>query len=254
MIGARVGFFSPQGFDPKSISNLSVWFDASDASTITLNGSAVSQWNDKSGNGLHASQSTANNQPAYVTNDRNGLATVSFDGTNDSLVTSSFANGWTTFTSFVVMRILGNANIGLQIVWTRSTDRQRAIVADTSNTAALPAYTMRGHLNSPAVNDFLCTNAYSTANWKYITNRYDGTTSSRSAAFTGRLNGAAVTNTATGAITTSSVANTVFRIGNRSDGTRGMNAKVGEMLVYAASLSSADVSSVESYLAKKWGF
>ena len=111
MLSARVGFMSPQGFDPKSIANLSVWYDASDATTITLNGSNVSQWNDKSGNGYHASQSTSANQPAYVTNDRNGRPVVSFDGVNDSLVTSSFSNGWTTFTSFVVMREIGRAHV-----------------------------------------------------------------------------------------------------------------------------------------------
>lgn len=46
-------------------SALSLWLDAADASTITLNGSTVSQWNDKSGNGRHATQATAANQPAW---------------------------------------------------------------------------------------------------------------------------------------------------------------------------------------------
>ena len=45
--------------------NLSLWLDASDASTITLNGSTVSQWNDKSGNARHATQATAANQPGW---------------------------------------------------------------------------------------------------------------------------------------------------------------------------------------------
>lgn len=44
-----------------------LWLDATDASTITLNGTTVSQWNDKSGNGRNATQSTAANQPTYVT-------------------------------------------------------------------------------------------------------------------------------------------------------------------------------------------
>lgn len=45
-----------------------IWLDASDSSTITLNGINVSQWNDKSGNGRNATQSTAANQPLYGTN------------------------------------------------------------------------------------------------------------------------------------------------------------------------------------------
>jgi hypothetical protein len=43
----------------------SLWLDATDTSTITLNGSTVSQWNDKSGNGRNATQATAANQPAW---------------------------------------------------------------------------------------------------------------------------------------------------------------------------------------------
>lgn len=42
------------GFNPKSISGLALWLDASDLSTITLNGSNVSEWRDKSGAGAPA--------------------------------------------------------------------------------------------------------------------------------------------------------------------------------------------------------
>jgi len=42
------------------------WFDAADASTITLNGSTVSQWADKSSNGRHMTQSTASLQPTWA--------------------------------------------------------------------------------------------------------------------------------------------------------------------------------------------
>lgn len=46
--------------------SLSLWLDAEDASTITLNGNTVSQWDDKSGNGRHASQAVAATQPTYT--------------------------------------------------------------------------------------------------------------------------------------------------------------------------------------------
>jgi len=57
--------------------DLALWLDAEDASTITLNGSDVSQWDDKSGNGNHAAQAVAASQPARVTNG------IQFDGTDD---------------------------------------------------------------------------------------------------------------------------------------------------------------------------
>ncbi len=46
-------------------SALALWLDAADSSTVTLNGSTVSQWNDKSGNARHVSQGTAALQPTY---------------------------------------------------------------------------------------------------------------------------------------------------------------------------------------------
>lgn len=49
---------------PKNL-NLDLWLDASDASTITLNGSNVTQIIDKSGNNRNAVQAVASNQPVY---------------------------------------------------------------------------------------------------------------------------------------------------------------------------------------------
>lgn len=239
-------------FDPRRISGLSVWYDAADSSTITLNGSAVSQWNDKSGNGYHASQSTANNQPAYNTNTRNGLAVVTFDGSNDSLVTSSFADGWTAFTSFCVFNVIARAQIGIYILWTRSTDRQRAVVIYDVSVGA--PYSIRGHLLNSGTNDYDCATFGNYATWYYMTNQWDGTTSSRTTAFTGRTNGTSRTNTASGSFLTSNVANTVLRIGNRSDGTRGINCDIGELIVYSSSLSADARDAVERYLKGKWGF
>jgi len=51
------------GFNPKSISGLKLWLDVANTSSLTFNGSTVSQVNDLSGNGFHATQGTANNQP-----------------------------------------------------------------------------------------------------------------------------------------------------------------------------------------------
>lgn len=68
---------------PAQIST-ALWLDAADSSTITLNGSNVSQWSDKSGNGRNATQTTASSQPTYTT-DSNGKPTLSYDGTNDVL-------------------------------------------------------------------------------------------------------------------------------------------------------------------------
>ena len=66
-------------------SSLALWLDAADASTITLNGSTVSQWWDKSGNGNHVSQATAAFQPDYTLSAINGKPAVDYQAETDTL-------------------------------------------------------------------------------------------------------------------------------------------------------------------------
>ncbi|MFM6265549.1 MAG: hypothetical protein ACKPFA_03415 [Dolichospermum sp.] len=70
-----------------------LWLDAADSSTVTLNGGNVSQWNDKSGNGRHVSQSTAANQPTYTASGLNRKPVLTFDGINDFLVSNAGTYG-----------------------------------------------------------------------------------------------------------------------------------------------------------------
>jgi hypothetical protein len=71
---------------PGGIGNSStnrVWLDAS---TITQgNGSFVSTWNDKSGNGLTANTSYASSRPIFRTNQLNGFPALDFDGSGDHM-------------------------------------------------------------------------------------------------------------------------------------------------------------------------
>ena len=64
--------------------------DASDSATITHSSNAVSQWNDKSGNNNHATQSMSSKQPALIANK------VVFDGTDDHII----SNGLSTSQSY----------------------------------------------------------------------------------------------------------------------------------------------------------
>jgi hypothetical protein len=75
------------GFTPKSLAGLVGWWDAADSSTITV-ATGVSDWRDKSGvgSGKTLLQTTANNQPTLST--LKGKGALSFDGSNDRLVTS----------------------------------------------------------------------------------------------------------------------------------------------------------------------
>ncbi len=78
------------------------WYDASDAATLTLDGSAVSQWRDKSGNNLHLAQAEASRRPLTGVHTIHGMTTVKFDGSNDHMVTSSNPFGSVIQDAFVI--------------------------------------------------------------------------------------------------------------------------------------------------------
>lgn len=72
------------GFTPADVSTLEFWVDASDLSTLTIDGSNnVSQWDDKSGNGNHATQGIAADQPLLVMNELNNHPILRFDGVSE---------------------------------------------------------------------------------------------------------------------------------------------------------------------------
>ena len=54
------------GFDPRTIPGCQLWLDGADSSSLTLSGSSVTAWRDKSGNNFHASQSTTAKQGTIV--------------------------------------------------------------------------------------------------------------------------------------------------------------------------------------------
>ena len=68
----------------------SLWLDAADSDTITLESGAVAQWADKSGNARHAGQSTSELRPALLEDQLNGHAAVGTGG-GKMLHTAAFA-------------------------------------------------------------------------------------------------------------------------------------------------------------------
>src|SRR3990167_5696375 len=70
---------------PTDLSNLLLWLDASQITGLN-DGDAVASWTDLSGNGNHATQSTAAAKPTYKTNIITDTAAyagqLNWDGTN----------------------------------------------------------------------------------------------------------------------------------------------------------------------------
>lgn len=83
---AQIATDGYEGFAPSVPSDLPVlelWLDATDESTITHSGGAVSQWNDKSGNNRNVVQATASAKPTTGVDTINGRNAITFDGVDD---------------------------------------------------------------------------------------------------------------------------------------------------------------------------
>ncbi len=112
----------------EALSSLKLRLDASDSSSlftnsngsgsITTSGQPVGYWGDLSGNGKHATQTTADNRPTYVTEvaEFNGRPVVQFDGVNDD-ITSALDINAANISNITVMMIFRQvtkpANSGL---------------------------------------------------------------------------------------------------------------------------------------------
>ena len=223
-------------FSPTDISGLQLWLDADDSETITLNGSTVSQWDDKSGNGYNVSQGTASYQPTYTASALNSKSVVSFDGSNDVLRNNSVTpvSGSSSRTVFLVYNVTGGAGNG---VFT---------LGNTVNSSARQFVCTR----EIAIRCFGVTRVFTESNdgttYMIVTYMLDGTTGNDLAAF---KNGSALTvqSTTNGATTL----NTAAGIEIPNDGVSGTN--IAEILVYDSALSTSDRERVESYLSTKWG-
>lgn len=108
---------------PTNISGCSLWLDAADSSVILLNSSAVSGWNDKSGNGRHFIQTSGVCQPTYVASGINSKNIVRFDGSNDLMIGSSGCK--------TLFQNLGEYTIFSVYKPSNLTSQNRTILADT---------------------------------------------------------------------------------------------------------------------------
>lgn len=72
-----------------------LWLEASTSvysnagTTLAANNDNVQQWNDRSGNGRHATEATVGNRPNYTTNSLNGLPTLRFASATTDRLTST---------------------------------------------------------------------------------------------------------------------------------------------------------------------
>jgi len=244
------------GFDPLSIAGCKLWLDASDTSTISLSGSAVTQWNDKSGNGYNFAQGTSANRPSSGTRTQNSLNVIDFDGTNDFLATTAAKSAFnflnnTTATLFMVIK--NDSTTGIQWILGNNggSNGQIGLVYYTSSTNYI---TREGNGSGTWTYDI--TVAGNNTNAKYLTYKSDPANATAANRIKFALNNGAF-----------SGANTETQAASASDSTRNlaigdvdtpdsgipMDGFIAEFLIYNTILSNDDITDVQTYLSGKWG-
>jgi hypothetical protein len=112
-------------FDPRSISGCQLWLDAADVTTLSLSGSNVSQWRDKSGNSNTLSVINTSSPTRIIDS---GLPVISFASGNVLRTANNISYAAQTTTVFIVAKLV-NANTDLQMVFAFSDD---GVVGDYS--------------------------------------------------------------------------------------------------------------------------
>lgn len=236
------------GFNPKSISGLVGWWDPSDAATVTTASGAVSQLNDKSGLGRNATQSTANNRPSY-TGTINGKNVMTFDGTNDRLVTGLESN---TLTGFATFFCVCQVSSGLSDAAANNKTPLYGRDSTTANSYGINLSTISGNL---ALNvtwrggGFNALDGPTVAKGtpQLLAGTLNTTTRFR------RVNGTAANGTLAATAGTNAAAGNFLTIGEDPTQLRYWSDLIGEILVYDRTLTTDEIKTIEAYLGKKYG-
>jgi len=231
--------FNPSIFSPF------LWLDASDLSTITESGGAVSQWSDKSGNNRNVSQATPASRPTLLTNAQNGKSTISFDASNDWLSIS--AAGFPTTgnrTMFAAFKYTGSASIYQHIaIWGNSgLDTNRSWGLTTFFIS--PSYFGRVHIWANTGASPFTASSMPTNKWNQLSASYNG------AATTIWGNGK---EGETKALVIDTLTNQDFRVGTRTwNPAEYWHGEIGEIILFDYLLTEKQRISVEKYLENKW--
>lgn len=242
----------PAGLSATTVGGvLSLWLDASQ--TTGVNGAGLSNWTDLSGNGFSATQSTALNQPIYLSASQNGLPVARFDGTNDFMVgalTNFDAPG-----TIAAAASFDNASQGAENDYIfdigdelPAANASRASLSRRRNDETINRgnrfYTFAG-LN---VND-LHYGPVLNSGWNVLSSVYHTSAPFHQLV----LNGSLVTSASGNASLNTSG---VYNLGRWNSGGPNVNyldGDIGEIVVFNTALNLAQTRILHAYLAAKWG-
>jgi hypothetical protein len=247
------------GFDPRSVPGCVVWLDSADTSTLTLSGSNITAWRDKSIYGNHVN-TISPNPPTYNSAD----SSVNFSTTASNYMRGTMSQTYSNnATVFMIASVTSNAAVLGPRLWTLSTNAatdtatigQFAFVI--GNSANISTYLAIGTNPTGQGTNFTTylSNSYNFDTRFMVTNTttYSGTSYS----IVTLLNGDTQTyssNSGTKAADSYYVASynkytfstAPVQVGDC------FNGKIFEYLVFSRALTTAERQQIEGYLAWKW--
>jgi hypothetical protein len=236
------------GFNPKSISGLELWLDATVSSSLTVP-DGVSKWADLSGKGRDALEGTVSNRPTLVTNGMNGKPAVNFLGSGSQTMHGPISMTVTQLSAFVVFQYANLANAGNNRVFSMIVS---GALLDFTGTNHLSPLLRHGGGGAANVGPFGGTNIATVATPAYDTPLIYSLVHDGSNVSTRINNGSAST-----AARTLNTVYTNYGLGsfrsswNASDAF--LTGRIGEVIVYSKAVSDSERSRVMQSLSAKWG-
>lgn len=269
-------------FSPLSIGGLQLWLDASDGASLydaTSGGSlvaadgSVARWEDRSGNGRHATQGTSGSRPLRKASVQGGKDVMRFDGSDDFLSIASSTSAFNfmhdgTSTLFIVYK------------WTSpgSSPDRRQLLSNCSNSESVDGTTgsfvwlrndfgtsspyskaqfVVANNGSTRSNSYTGDNSFPAGTFQVLTVESDPANSTNANRVIFRNNGTVKDDTAAGDDASVPTGNATYDLHlctqGGPDGRYYAQADIGEVIVYDSALSSTNRAAVESYLMTKWG-
>jgi len=238
-----------------SVSGLFFWLDSvSDKSfdTDINDGDLISNWYDINPQSTLKTNFTQSDsaRPTYRSSGINGLPSVEFDGSSNSMVNTSFSFPYNNYSIFIVFKTTDlTVNNPFVITYDSVTDTLRGIVVDVDSTGALrvvhrsPLANTGGVLSGSAGQIFL--------NKNYIVSYVrNGSTGSS----TVRINSSSTNSISDTPPQSNLPGDTVtIKIGAGASGTNFTNGNINEIIIFNRALKNLERTAIEQYLSSKWG-
>jgi hypothetical protein len=248
------------GITPDSVAGLKAWYDAADTATISLSGSAVTQWNDKSGNGFHVTQSTSAQRPSSGINTINSKNVLTFAG--DDVLSAATASDWTflhnsTGSTVFAVAISDNTDAFEYSIFATSvgsSERGCALRVASPDPQTLSPFVSTGGGSGTLVS-LISGGTFTAGTAFYVSGIWDNSNATLANRSLWRKNGGTQfgTNAQDDSPSSSNPARALCVGNNTNSGSYAWTGKIAEIIMYTGVLSGTDITGINSYLASKWG-